>query len=246
MHYYQFNIADYQSHTRHLTPIEDICYRRMLDWIYLHEKPLPKDPKEIARILILNECLTDVEQVLNEFFTSVEHGWINVRAMSEIELFNEKLEKASKAGKASAEARKSKIKQSVKDSQRTLNERSTDVQPNKKQETRNNNQEPVADVINITENNNKVIELKIAEPPQQPSDVYTNQKFSMFPTWEPSQSFETLAVIAGVRIGKDYPIEEFYEFRSYWVVHPDTQRTQGEWEHAFIKNWKVQKLRNQK
>ena len=116
----------------------------MLDYIYLHEKPLPNNIKEIARLLILNECLTDVEQVLNEFFNLVEQGWINVRALSEIELYNERLEKASKAGKASAESRKNKIKQSLKEAQQAFNGRSTDVQQafnqtrNKKQETRNN------------------------------------------------------------------------------------------------------------
>jgi uncharacterized protein YdaU (DUF1376 family) len=140
LHYYQFNISDYQSHTRHLTVVEDCCYRRMLDWIYLHEKPLPQDPKDVARILILNECLTDVERVLNEYFTLVEQGWVNVRALVEIDAFNDKLEKASKAGKASAEARKVKIKQTLKDSKQTFNERSTDVQPNKKQETLTINQ----------------------------------------------------------------------------------------------------------
>jgi uncharacterized protein YdaU (DUF1376 family) len=131
MHYYQFNIADYQTHTRHLSLIQDICYRRMLDWVYLHEKPLPSEPKEVARILLLNECLTDVEQVLNEYFTLVEHGWVNVRALSEIQVYNDKLHKASLAGKASGVARKNNIKQSVNKDKQTLNERSTDVEPNK-------------------------------------------------------------------------------------------------------------------
>jgi len=31
MHYYQFNIGDYSSHTRHLSLIEDAIYRRLLD-----------------------------------------------------------------------------------------------------------------------------------------------------------------------------------------------------------------------
>ena len=34
MHFYQFNIGDYASHTRHLNPIEDIAYRRLLDIYY--------------------------------------------------------------------------------------------------------------------------------------------------------------------------------------------------------------------
>jgi uncharacterized protein YdaU (DUF1376 family) len=55
MHYYQFNIGDYQSHTNHLDPLEDLAYRRMLDWCYLHEKPLPLDANEIARIIRLRD-----------------------------------------------------------------------------------------------------------------------------------------------------------------------------------------------
>jgi uncharacterized protein YdaU (DUF1376 family) len=140
MHYYQFNIADYQTHTRHLSLIQDICYRRMLDWVYLHEKPLPSEPKEVARILLLNECLTDVEQVLNEYFTLVEHGWVNVRALSEIQSYNDKLHKASLAGKASGIARKNNIKQSVKKDKQTFNDRSTDVELNNNHKPLTNNQ----------------------------------------------------------------------------------------------------------
>jgi uncharacterized protein YdaU (DUF1376 family) len=87
MHYYQFNISDYMSHTRHLTPIEDICYRRLLDWQYLHEKPVPADLKAICRLLMLRDYQEDVEQVLNEFFILTEEGWINQRAFEEIDEF---------------------------------------------------------------------------------------------------------------------------------------------------------------
>lgn len=154
MHYYNFNIADYQSHTRHLTLTQDICYRRMLDYIYLHEKPLPVEINEIGRKLLLNECLTDVEQVLNEFFTLVEQGYINVRAMSEISAYKAKQDKASKAGKASGKARKNKIKQSLNESEQAFNERSTDVEPNKNQETINKKQvkRSISDDFSISDN----------------------------------------------------------------------------------------------
>ena len=49
MFYYSFNIGDYQSHTSHLSEMEDLAYRRMLDWCYLHEKPLPEEVDEILR-----------------------------------------------------------------------------------------------------------------------------------------------------------------------------------------------------
>lgn len=87
MHYYQFNIADYQSHTKHLTPIEDICYRRLLDWQYLHEKPIPNDIKSMCRLLVLKDYQEDIEQILSEFFVLTEDGWINQRAFEEIQSY---------------------------------------------------------------------------------------------------------------------------------------------------------------
>jgi uncharacterized protein YdaU (DUF1376 family) len=88
MHYYQFNIGDYSSHTKHLSPTEDICYRRLLDYYYLHEQPIPNDLAKVTRLLCLNkEYIPDVEQVLNEFFMLSNDGWINERADKEIKQY---------------------------------------------------------------------------------------------------------------------------------------------------------------
>ena len=105
MHYYQFNIGDYQSHTNHLDPLEDLAYRRMLDWCYLHEKPLPLDANEIARIIRLRDHAATVRDVLNEFFSRYGEGWVCDRVLEEIQHYKAKIEQASRAGKASAERR---------------------------------------------------------------------------------------------------------------------------------------------
>jgi uncharacterized protein YdaU (DUF1376 family) len=115
MHYYQFNIGDYASHTRHLSIIEDIAYRRLLDLYYLHERPLGDCSVNVARLIGMSEYSQEVETVLIEFFEHVDGGFINSRADKEIAHYHSKVEQASKAGKASAERR--------------LNTRSTDVQP---------------------------------------------------------------------------------------------------------------------
>jgi uncharacterized protein YdaU (DUF1376 family) len=105
MHYYQFNIGDYQSHTKHLSPTEDICYRRLLDFYYLHELPIQNDLIKITRLLCLNkEYLSDVESVLSEFFILTDDGWINHRANKEIEQY----QAFSEAGKRGAAKRWSK------------------------------------------------------------------------------------------------------------------------------------------
>ena len=128
MHYYQFNIGDYVSHTRHLSPIEDIAYRRLLDAYYLSERPLNSGLTVVARQIGLREYEQEVKIVLDEFFKLTEDGWINVRADKEIAHFKGKIEQASKAGKASAERRS--------------NARSTDVQPTNNQEPITNNHKP--------------------------------------------------------------------------------------------------------
>lgn len=105
MHYYQFNIGDYSSHTNHLDPIEDIAYRRMLDWCYIHETPLPQDVESISRLIRMREYGSAIRDVLNEFFEQTGEGWFSSRVQREIEHYHSKIEHASKAGKASAERR---------------------------------------------------------------------------------------------------------------------------------------------
>lgn len=125
MHYYQFNIGDYASHTRYLTQSQDLAYRRLLDLYYLHEKPIPKENP--AALIGMNDCLTSVEQVLNDYFILTDKGWVNKRANEQIDEYRNKQKSASLAGKKSAEVRKAN-KDAVPE--QALNDRSTDVQLN--------------------------------------------------------------------------------------------------------------------
>lgn len=101
MHYYQFNISDYKSHTEHLELLEDLAYRRMLDWCYLHEKPLPKNKEEIARMIRMRTHSDCIAVVLREFFTKNSDGeWIHKRVFLEIEKANAKSSKARESAKA--------------------------------------------------------------------------------------------------------------------------------------------------
>ena len=100
MHYYQFNIGDYKSHTEHLSEMEDLTYRRMLDWYYLHEKPLPPDYAEIARLIRMRSHIDCIAVVLHEYFDITDDGWIHHRANAEIAKAGEKSNKASQSAKA--------------------------------------------------------------------------------------------------------------------------------------------------
>jgi uncharacterized protein YdaU (DUF1376 family) len=126
MHYYQFNIGDYLSHTKHLDLMEDLAYRRLLDLYYLHERPLNSGIASVARQIGMRDHETEVKSVLEEFFNLSDDGWINQRADKEIKHFHSKIDQASRAGKASAERR--------------MSARSTDVQLTNNQEPITNNQ----------------------------------------------------------------------------------------------------------
>lgn len=101
MHYYQFNIGDYQSHTAHLDEMEDLAYRRLLDWAYLHESPIPLDIGLIARQIRMRSHTDCIESVLQEFFVRTDDGWVSQRVQQEIEAVGIKKQKA----RASANAR---------------------------------------------------------------------------------------------------------------------------------------------
>ena len=135
MHYYQFNIGDYASHTRHLSIIEDIAYRRLLDLYYLHERPLGDCSANVARLIGMSEYSQEVETILIEFFEHVDGGYINSRADKDIAHYHSKVEQASKAGKASAERR--------------LSTRPTDVQPTNNHKPLTIKQEPKKEKVAI-------------------------------------------------------------------------------------------------
>jgi uncharacterized protein YdaU (DUF1376 family) len=134
MHYYQFNIGDYYSHTKHLSPIEDICYRRALDYYYLHEAPLTSDIAKLARLLMVTEYQIELMTVLDEFFVVATEGFISPRADKEIQQY----QSFSDAGKRGAAKRWSKGGDSE-----VIGGLSGGVsKANAKQETLTTNQEP--------------------------------------------------------------------------------------------------------
>ena len=99
MHYYQFHIGDYKSHTHHLSLMEDLAYRRLLDFYFLHEQPIKH--RDIARQIGMREHEEDVMTVLNEFFISTADGFVSPRADKEIKQYKE----FSVAGKRGAAKR---------------------------------------------------------------------------------------------------------------------------------------------
>ena len=119
--------------------MEDLAYRRLLDLYYLTEQPFNECLTSVAREIGMPEHKEEIEYILNKFFALGDGLWVQNRADKEIKVYQSKRKQQSKAGKASAEARK------VKASEQTSNDRSTTVQPNIKHKTLNTKQETIKD-----------------------------------------------------------------------------------------------------
>jgi uncharacterized protein YdaU (DUF1376 family) len=135
MHYYNFNIGDYMKHTLHLTPEEDLAYRRLLDMYYDSESPIPNNIPLVSRRLRMDAEI--VESVLKEFFDLTDEGYRNYRADGEIADYHKYLAKQQANGKLGGRPKKSQRKP-------TDNPSLTQAEPkkslNNKQQTTNNNQ----------------------------------------------------------------------------------------------------------
>ncbi|MDO4683783.1 MAG: YdaU family protein [Lautropia sp.] len=106
MNYYPFHIGDYRSHTAHLTLLQDLAYRRLLELYYLHERALPPDPALCARRIGMSMHLEEVQVVLEDFFVLGEDGYRNKRCDEILEKFISQREKAKRAGIESGKARR--------------------------------------------------------------------------------------------------------------------------------------------
>jgi len=108
MHYYSFNPGDYTSHTLGLSLLEDLAYRRMLDLYYLKERPLPGEPKAVARDIGMLANLDEITYVLEKYFTMNNGFWEHARCEKQIKEYQSLIVKRTKAGRASGIARRKK------------------------------------------------------------------------------------------------------------------------------------------
>ncbi len=86
MFHYPFHPGDYLLDTAHLTPEQDLAYRRLLDLYYTSEAPIPLETQRVATRLRLDNRV--VSEVLEEFFLKGEKGWHQSRCDAEIAAYH--------------------------------------------------------------------------------------------------------------------------------------------------------------
>lgn len=106
MNYFELHVGDYDAATAHLSMLEDAAYGRMLRVYYRTEAPLPREVKQVCRLVRAQSKpeRDAVEQVLREFFELADDGWHQPRADAEIARFKEG-EPEREARKANEETR---------------------------------------------------------------------------------------------------------------------------------------------
>ena len=87
MNFYPHRIGDHASATSHLSMLEDCAYRRLLDWYFLDEKPIPLDARKVyRRVRASSDAEREaVDVVLAEFFTKTEEGYRHGKSDDEME-----------------------------------------------------------------------------------------------------------------------------------------------------------------
>jgi uncharacterized protein YdaU (DUF1376 family) len=146
MHYYQFNIGDYAKSTKHLTLLEDLAYRRLLDIYYDTEKPLNSNVKQLARIAGMSAHTDEITNVLADFFNETEEGFTQKKAACEIDAYQAKAVVARLNGKLGGRPKKTQPEPKETQSVNSANPDETGLQGNYKPLTTNykpttNNQE---------------------------------------------------------------------------------------------------------
>ncbi len=159
MHYYQHHIGDFIKATARLSDAQAMAYLRLIWKYYDDERALPNEMDVLAFQIGASE--SDVELILRSYFKLENDEWHQTRCDAEIDEYHQKAEQASKAGKASAQAR---LNKRLTDVEQPLNGLSTNHKPI------TNNQEPV------TKNQVKAVRATALCPPDVDAGVWDDWK----------------------------------------------------------------------
>jgi hypothetical protein len=72
------------------------------------------------------------------------------------------------------------------------------------------------------------------------------EPFAMSVDWQPSQQIATIAKMSGIALPASSEFNAAVgEFVAYWLTQQHRARTRHEWDHAFIKSLKADRIREQ-
>lgn len=150
MKYYSFHVGDFIRDTAHLTPIEDVIYRRLIDLYYMNEKPIPNETQTVSRKIRMVSEQETIALILEEFFIlGDDNYWHNERCDQEIEKYQAKCELNKRNGKKGGRPKKQTLSNNKNpDGFQTVSKK------NHNQEPITINQEPINNILPIGNSEN--------------------------------------------------------------------------------------------
>ena len=231
MNYYTFHSGDYLRDTSHLTLIEDAIYRRLIDWYYTNESPLPNDIKKISRLIRAVDNVELVGVIVEEFFELSENEWRQCRCDEEIAIYHGKAEKARENGKLGGRPKtKEKANHNQEKTESVILDNLEESESKANQEPRTKNQEP-----NLNNKNNASEDFQ----KQDESHLYvapTRRNYCLFVGWKPEPDTWAIKLKASSYRVKpeqftDYIIAEFVRKNI-----GEEEKTEHKWQDYLIES----------
>jgi len=229
MNYYTFHSGDYLRDTSHLTLIEDAIYRRLIDWYYTNESPLPNDIKKISRLIraVGDEDIVGV--IVEEFFQLSENEWHQCRCDEEIAIYHGKAEKARENGKLGGRPKtKQKPNHNLEETESVIFDNQEISESKANQEPRTKNQEPT---LNKKENASEDLEI------QDVSHLYVapnRRTYAMFAEWQPEPKTWAAYLKMSSHIVKP---EQFTKYTLLEFIRSNVgngEKMESEWQKFYV------------
>ena len=101
MHYYKFNIGDFDKSTRHLSIIERGLFRDILDLYIKNEKPVTDNLKKLERLLCVKSKAEKeaLQNILDDFFVLTDDGYYSEYCQSILNDTTDRVEASRENGK---------------------------------------------------------------------------------------------------------------------------------------------------
>lgn len=101
MHYYKFNIGDFDKSTRHLSIIERGLFRDILDLYVKDEKPVTDNLKKLERLLCVKSKAEKeaLQNILDDFFVLTDDGYYSEYCQSILNDTTDRVEASRENGK---------------------------------------------------------------------------------------------------------------------------------------------------
>lgn len=230
MHYYKFNIADWNLGTAHLSLVEEAIYFRLINFYYDSESPIPLETQSVFRRLRMGSDSVIAQQIIDEFFEKTERGYVHDRCDKMLKEYRKTTKNnRSNGAKGGRPKKDAACDETQNKPSGLLNE--TQVEP-----THNPNQEPLT-INQEPETSLKDLVPQQAAPPKKRATRLPDD-------WKPTAEYWEAASLINKSITQEWFVSTAHKFKDYWIAKSGKDATKADWL-ATWRNWIRRDVENQ-